>query len=453
MLCLNRCLLPGCHKLQMQTQKGEHSAAEALRNPLILHQIFKFFKTGFLLSSCSLVDATWNREARSFIRDNRECTAKFRKETCLCSFISGLNELCESTRKCNRIVPLNKLKIDMEFELDDIPPNYPHFMKETHLTSSLHLKYLNIFDCATPNNVFPCVKPVLLNLLWHSAAELRVLQLNEFNFLERTYGPGTFHFPKLDEFYMNLTNPSQHPGAFRTPNFIRMRKSVRKIMEHAPKLARIRTRGPWSVEMIPPEMYRLLYELQFRMEEAEGLILYRKILTERPMLRKLGIVCGHIVLDGNDLESRYYCVLESLLQTYAQSLQTIEIETTKPFPQLSYPPLVNVTSFKLTLRNSTFERLREFINSFGFRRSMPALPTVCIQMVVGSFVRDMYRSRQLLLMAVKPSGTDEHSLDSQNGTTVESTRLSTTEGLYVIQHVSECEMTLQLKLEGTGFNE
>ena len=40
-------------------------------NPIILRNILKYFPTGFLLSSVSLVCKTWNRVSRTFIRNHR----------------------------------------------------------------------------------------------------------------------------------------------------------------------------------------------------------------------------------------------------------------------------------------------------------------------------------------------------------------------------------------------
>ena len=87
-------------------------ALVALSNSLTLQKIFANIRTSFLLTSCSLVNKTWNTGARKFLRTHRICAARNNSETTACEFLQELDLLCGQIKNSGRVIPFNYLKID-----------------------------------------------------------------------------------------------------------------------------------------------------------------------------------------------------------------------------------------------------------------------------------------------------------------------------------------------------
>ena len=120
---------------------------KALRNPIILENIFKYFSTSSLLSACSLVNKTWNREARIFIRNHRKCTARnpdqYSPNTC--KLLQDLGDLCRHMRTYGREVPFNSLKVESRSQFKECPKDSGcDGLAHRNLPREMNLKYLEI---------------------------------------------------------------------------------------------------------------------------------------------------------------------------------------------------------------------------------------------------------------------------------------------------------------------
>ena len=124
----------------------ETSWQKALRIDLILQRLFRYFPTGFLLSSCSLVNKIWNRETRKFIWDRRRCTALNKQNAFPCKFLKQLDGICGQMTENARVIPFNSLSLNLSenCSVDSVPtvPSDPNFYSNLH--SMLKLKTLNV---------------------------------------------------------------------------------------------------------------------------------------------------------------------------------------------------------------------------------------------------------------------------------------------------------------------
>lgn len=96
--------------MQEETDYNE-ATHTALRNELVLSEIFKFFGTKTLLC-CSSVNKLWKNQARTYIRDHRKCTILIQLNSA-----SSAGNHRQMIRKLNGtigrmgIVPFNSVKL------------------------------------------------------------------------------------------------------------------------------------------------------------------------------------------------------------------------------------------------------------------------------------------------------------------------------------------------------
>ena len=131
------------------SSEDETSCKGALRNPVILRNTFKYFPTSFLLSSCSLVNKTWNRRARIFIRNNRKCVAKNpdpdREAASVCRVLQNLRGLCYQMREQGREIPYNGLKLYLPGSIEGCPKDARcGGLVHVDLPKEVTLKYLDV---------------------------------------------------------------------------------------------------------------------------------------------------------------------------------------------------------------------------------------------------------------------------------------------------------------------
>ena len=124
---------------------------EALRNPLILHQIFKNLDTEFLLSSCRLVNKTWYKEASSFIHNYRECSVDQPWGQHICEFLSHLDQAVGEMTKTGSRIPFNGLTVRASTYAKRNKKTCPYRLHSSssermcrNLISHLNLKYLHL---------------------------------------------------------------------------------------------------------------------------------------------------------------------------------------------------------------------------------------------------------------------------------------------------------------------
>ena len=145
-----------------KAQSGEERPWEkALRNPLVLQHIFQFLPTGFLLSSCSLVNKSWNYQTRTYTRDNRKCTVTVNGKPD--EFLKQLDKFCGHIIANGRIVPFNSFNSngnhctwDSSNYEDFTTPNLSREMKVFHLDIECRSSW---YRCRVHKPIFDFVQP------------------------------------------------------------------------------------------------------------------------------------------------------------------------------------------------------------------------------------------------------------------------------------------------------
>ena len=191
--------------------RDEGCRQKALRNGLILQKIFSNIPTKLLVSSCSLVNKTWNTEVRKFIRDNRKCTVvRNTWSISPCKLLEDLDTLCSQIVSKGRIIPFNCLQLHFYKDDNDSISGYrisgsrcPGFLPPYRLNlnlSNMKLKHLELLggrfiqaDC-----IFH--KP-LRALLQRRCHELRSLKTDCIGLFQGVYNEAwdwSPHFPQLE---------------------------------------------------------------------------------------------------------------------------------------------------------------------------------------------------------------------------------------------------------------
>ena len=97
----------------LQDLNDKDHIQDALRNSLILNQIFSFLPTRFLLHHSSLVNRLWCEESRKFIRDYRGCTVRISHESEAKPFVLILKKFSECLSQANMAVPYSGISVAM----------------------------------------------------------------------------------------------------------------------------------------------------------------------------------------------------------------------------------------------------------------------------------------------------------------------------------------------------
>ena len=153
-----------------------------MKNPLILHRIFKNFPTKLLLSSCSFVNAIWSRETRKFNRDFRKCTAVF-AGTASSPFSTGQqlqkwDQLCIAMIQEGRVILWNGLCADFSYCSQRCLERFQGQVIHCNLPIDFKLKYLEIVLPPFPRGSSTHHLPLVLLLLHDIGAELKSLTVS-----------------------------------------------------------------------------------------------------------------------------------------------------------------------------------------------------------------------------------------------------------------------------------
>ena len=361
--------------------------AEALSNPLVLQNIFKFLPTNFLLSSCSLVSKLWNSEARSFIRDNRKCTIATRRiEETFCQFVQHLDEHCGQISAEGRVVPYNRFVINFTSTVD-------HYCAEkhgttevnedrtVHLTSQLKLLYFDV-DCRY-HWVHCKVHQPLVALLRDKGHQLKSLTIGSFATLgSRTLSSIDWHpqFTRLTEISISTAGSGSLHSMLDSAAFFR------EMLDCAPRLKLVRAKELEVLWAVPERKYKLLHEFEIRVDHRQNVQLYKQICEAKPKLTALSISIPYCLTDveranrdapaDRNEKLRFEATLEKVLETFHQDLETVSVTMgAYHFTHLSFSPLVNLS--KLTMNSySSFTRFQEFFGTdapVDYARIMPNL--------------------------------------------------------------------------------
>ena len=179
-------------------QSSYKNWSETAQRHGVLRKIFKYIPTNILLSSSSLVNKTWNNEARALIRDHRRCTVKSPEDTPVWKFLHNLDQLCGRMLKEGRFVPFNTLKII----LPGICRSHCslHEIFYNNLNNELKLKYVEISKPLFAEINCECHMS-LVALMQLTDSEVRTLKIDSASlFYDFKYkSDWTPHFRQLEE--------------------------------------------------------------------------------------------------------------------------------------------------------------------------------------------------------------------------------------------------------------
>ena len=361
--------------LQTSTIGTESSSAEALRNVVILREIFAHCSSRLLLRSISLVNKSWNYQARTFIRNHRKCFAKDPQDGSWSTseFIENLDQLCAQIYNKGREIPLNGLKIDLyrggQGRLEDFKSDGTIFNRLP--PAGLKLQHLEIVSLLpiTPN--FPISVAVEL-FLQSNSVDLKSLYIANIIWVQERFS--SIAFPKLEELCV-----SAPPPTFYDPEITK--ESVTKMLKNAPKLKRIFAKNLETFKLVPEEKHELLGNVHLRFDNPDEDGIFREILEKKPKLTELSVFEPE---ESDDSRPEFFKLLKQCLQNYHEELKSIRITDGFSTPELfSSYPLVNLSKFTFTASHDRHSiKIHDFWNaiaSIKFQEVMPKLEEMRIQ--------------------------------------------------------------------------
>ena len=216
---------------------------------MILKKIFKYFPTKYLLSPLSFVNKTWNREARTFIRDWRVCTARIDPWE-LCKHLRSLDELCAETVGDGRIFPFNSLRVNFDGCKPDEDDGENGSVYE-HLSAKLRLKYVQI-DCEEYNPRCPAHRQILAWIAKDKVHQLRRLEFVGVEFIKHIFDiESDPEFTQLEKIGISGGSDDTSEGKL----------VVGKILQNAPNLKSIDVWSTAGMQLIPEDKYELVNDL------------------------------------------------------------------------------------------------------------------------------------------------------------------------------------------------
>ena len=347
----------------------KESVRAALGNSVILRQIFVYLSLKDL-KECCLVNKIWNFEARSYIRDFRDCVAQISgKKTChrLSTFNQVVSEMT--------IVPIDGLKMTWSYcdqlECKKLTEEDPTLFYG-ELLEKLPLKYLRI---ALPYHFEPDDCPMvkfIITLLRESSNELQTLEVfpipPEFqNSFDQDWTPS---FPKL-----RVLDLGEREGWTDSVGFFT------KIINGAPNLQKLKGFFyPFVLSWLPEEYYSMLDHLR--------LTIYDDVEQQRCLqVAEAGPSLSSLHVDGPGRQNarykrNFFHCLEELLKSSRNSLQELNMRD-KIFAlnQLKFPPLVNLKKLIVCSLRATPE-LINLLEATEYSKQLPVLTQVELDIFV-----------------------------------------------------------------------
>ena len=250
---------------------------KALRDPRILHEIFKHLDTQFLLSTCRLVNKTWSKEATKCIQNNRQCYVSQPANQNACNFLSSPDKFFGKMAKEQSAerIPFNGLKINLcskadsdkwavgaDLELTDF------LLPTENLEHHFNLNHLDIF----------CGKAVkdaehwycfdhnpLATLLCDKSKGLKSLKISgSVELLGKIWME---HWPPLLFHQLELLDISEASVRYKSEKEDEEDQLVvQQLFSNSPKLKKIIARNERQVALIPKEKMPLLVMLQEKLD-------------------------------------------------------------------------------------------------------------------------------------------------------------------------------------------
>ena len=287
-----------------------------------------------------------------------------------CQFFRELDKLCCQMRQSRRQVPWNLFRLSfIEYSKECFKKFYEddgyNDVIDKQMVDRLKVKYLEI--CADGRRVdCPAHKPVF-TFIRHASSKLRRIKIVTVFQLEPLFRHWQPHFPTLEEITISST----------TNGYVQKEKEMlKRLLDGAPKLKRIKYADLCTLEIIPEEKLGLLEHMvvQFKDNSLEADNIVWKIAERKPALRILTLCTP-----PNNLFSRFIKLLKQLYQGCHHSLKIIIVSSSAALGQLSVLSLPNLS--KMAFQNESDGSLEECwkaISSIDYCEKMPRLEDVTI---------------------------------------------------------------------------
>ena len=203
------------------------------------------------MSSCSLVNKTWNTLARRVIRNHRKCAPKNDWTNTACRFLQRVDQLYGQSQIAEegRVVPFNSFKLGF---YQKCRPCDRIFYNNLTSSNEIKLKHLEIFSRGEDIQVDCGYHKPLRVLLERKGHELRSLKIDNIHFLEylRLTAQGwSPHFPQLESFDITWVRfPEQErPGSLN-------KFPIQWLLKNAPNLKTIAIKSASTLRIVPEEV-------------------------------------------------------------------------------------------------------------------------------------------------------------------------------------------------------
>ena len=374
-----------CELLQESTEPAIcHWTDEALRNPLILHTIFKYFPTKFLHHKASRVNKTWNWQARIFIRDHRE----YRPDGSYinpCKLLAEYIPMCANLKQNGRKIPWNSLQLDLTgCKKGKCAERFQDGKCFDELGDEMKIKHLKIiwYKKGTKCRVW---KELLTFLLHQKSGDLLTLKFNNLVVLRELFRPDWRpHLPKLEEISI-----SDEPSEYHLPI---CREVMKVVLDGSPNFSRISVKFSKLkvLQIFPEEKYRVLekLELSFWGLDKVDEILLCKVVDSKPPVKEMTVrpptwSGSGFASNEQDVEEqeKFYKWLQLLLEGCHESLRMLSFQNPCPPPyKLAFSPLVNLTKLELCSCFRYAANFWEFICSIDYNQLMPNVNEVHVDL-------------------------------------------------------------------------
>ena len=327
----------------------------ALRNELIVDKLFQFLPLKSLLC-CSEVCKNWNKQARTYIRDHRKCTASIST-----SFpCSRLTELGEMVVKMTA-VPYNSLQFYVK-------PHRPclnrRSFKYENLVTTMKLKHLTI---CLEGEVRKC--PAVFAIFWFLHQQRNEIRGLRFQRVSSVFVKLFAEINELEMLQLELLHiPPLHDDWSKN--------LIAKVLHGSqPKLKEIINNGYDRIfEILPESKYGLLSNFDL-MDSPEQNVNQGMLLAQsRPTLSKLRVFMYKFLYDHH-IPFNCLQIAQSLLQSSCKSIVELSVMPACVLKEISFAPLENLTFLSLSSCNES-GHIMTTLQLIEFGRLFPKLQRV-----------------------------------------------------------------------------
>ena len=334
------------------------------------------------LLTCSLVSKRWNYEARSVLRDFRQCFARTDgKQPCtdLTRFESEIPRMI--------INPFTGLTINVqqyhrisgmcigEDNKELLGVNYDF------ITNDLRLKYLKI-SLGWPNrdcHKCPAVQ-VILTILKRNARSLQEISFEKIPLDAQIYEPGD-----LSNEGSGLPNLKvlKFPHGYRMAHLAG--NLVQDLILCAPNLEELHLESSADeIDFLPEERLRIVKSFIFKPRIASDVNFYQRFALSRPKLRHLTAWYANL---GNLDEDLGWDALRSILLSSCDTLEQLRIDAivAMMLTRMELPPLWNVHTLMVGVEMGSFTGtpILSALRNLNFNQMFPSLSAVFFYQLPG----------------------------------------------------------------------